>query len=85
MDNNNLKIEEINGIKVLFLDDDTNINQIVKTVEVELIVVGDKNEFIDRLNGRSLSEFIIDPKNNKIDITKLPPRETFEIKPFVTN
>ena len=77
------KIEEIDGIKVLFLEDDLNIHEIIHSFpkdEIGLVVVGNREDFNNRLNGKKLSDFIIDPKNNKIDITKLPPIETFKIE-----
>lgn len=87
MEDNNYKIEEINGVKVLFLGEKNDVESIaekfVRENDIKLIIVGeDKAGFIDRLNGRSLSDFIIDPKNNILDISKLPKPETFEIKPL---
>ena len=81
------KIEEIDGVKVLFLDNDKNIKETLDSFEkdeIGLIVIGTHEDFIDRLQGKKLSEFIIEPTNNKIDIINLPPpqREPFEIKPL---
>lgn len=79
----NYKLEEIDGIKVLFLEEESNIQEILPTFsedEIGLIVVGNREDLIVRLNGKKLNDFIIDPKNNKIDITKLPPIETFKIE-----
>ena len=82
----NYKIEEIDGVKVLFLDNDKNIKETLDSFEkdeIGLIVIGTHEDFIDRLQGKKLSEFIIESNNNKIDITNLPPpQEPFIISPL---